>query len=1398
MDSLTQIFQFMKMNKRYKKQLAWFLVILFALGSVFACTGLVLAKETSKTEKPKVLLSYPLSERNLSSRIIKTVPPGGEIPDGDYEAEAEFEILSEKKRKIKEVVNLKVVSPEVGKTTNTFRRERQDENRFVFFPKKNSALDITFEPDGVLSIEHVRDGGEIRVEYQDLVESNPATLKMQVTLLDKDTQRKYHLVSEIVEEPKLEKTQTIEMSSAKWIKKNAQYLVKRELGLQLDEDWRYVQDREKTVVQRRTNISLGAVHAMDVIFQPEFANNGIDELECNLIFDFPGQNRRPHIAQCRHLPQLAYEMEEDNLVRLDLKQAIQQNTQKGNDEPVLSEIIFFFKGDMKDVEKERIVEKIILLGNDEESDKNLDKSMVLGKNSYIGQDRLVQKNYAYLIGRELGLPHDSDWRYAQEGTHVVFQKRFHKPFSDVKSVDIKFNPEVIFPGYTGQMPVGCRIRLGFSDTIKRYSEVVECNTLPLEMYGTTEARIFRVPLRDTISRYKSLGKKDIFIEEFVVYWHGEVLEAIRKNYFKRVVFNRGVSNALTQQYVANLKIPISHEKTERGNKVLSLDFDDVLFKNLLRNSEITSITIIASSRDTDYFGGIRLLNSRVVKYGEVKVPKYIERGEEIIERLGGPFLSFLEPGKIEWPWFEDSFKFAKQNMSYLSSKKHHAEIAGLFLDAENVPFSKKPGDFIFNRVTLKSSDYIHRVVRDEKGLILRGAGEGQIEFEWLIHSQIKKGTYFHLDFLLGANKISKVTLIPVSEEGPLGAVEGSPFESLKLDGFPEKIKKLKVLLEVTEGRFKIILKDMTLFKPLPLENNEILSSPTHSRIIEKLVPSEIVLTSGDFNVHDYGLEAAVDLSEKLTNSLTWTTKFNGRIRNVEGIELRYSVSPEMFDRNPCWLQMTWVGSLHSVTRELCPGFSGNSFVEDIFSNGLDFGEQVTAVKWAVKFSEKGGHSRSSLFYMDAKVSMSAFRPYFLELFEPFRLVDTGRSLFEAGLESDKRWDEVARSIENFKVINFNQSDVVRAQERDYKYFENPYVKFGNISLKSKEYIPVQVYERSVKNKLSRPLETAPTLAELYWIYDLIIYVFLAGILWWLLTRPRMAYVLDRCLCFGKRIFGAMSFIKNQSPEIPGIQWKWINRLVGVVVVFPGMWIAGGSIEDSLFGDPMGIGLLILCLSVVWQECFYALKSSVAKDTWNYSFFFGNDESLPRVVHIITLCIFGWGSYHIGQSGLEFLTYNDPVLVTALLYLYLPWLYRSVDISKLKARFWSNRTNLVVAFGVGLYLIGEIFYKSLGPILVYIIFAIGIVTVLIIWEKWFQLYVPTFEKLWVAMGKEIELQKPSRYLVGALMFFVIMVVFRIIRFDLVAQPFGAIGFSLLLVFLFLEIRDQRKRLTHNSK
>lgn len=605
------------------------------------------------------------------------------------------------------------------------------------------------------------------------------------------------------------------------------------------------------------------------------------------------------------------------------------------------------------VSGQKAEEKIVVSG---EAEKPLRPVDTLKMTSEIFE----RKNFKYSVKRELGLPLDPNWRYTQDGHNTVLQRRFHRDFTSIEAIDM-----VLRPGIDARK-VGVNLRLGYRDYPKP-AETVEGFALPQKIIKAEGRRVLRVEFGMLMRQPAYSGKKKVFLEEILIHLPGQMEQVVHGEILEEIVFLTAVD--IDKNEVANegeksdlaLKLPTRTEVlSQEGRKRFRVDLRQLTGQDL--NSKIQSITLTVRPQKTGSPGGFRLLRAGMFTSVNNERPVFLEDGERLNKRWGGPFLLPDDEKVVEWPHV----------VSYLPFQDLRRERKWIADTDHPLP----PGAKIFDSVqmggaTIQSPNPI-TVIRSENGLLIDGRGKW-VDVYWPVEAPISKDTRFFLGI---ASEIEAlVEISPVVKGRHLKTLSALPNQSIVLNIPETHIDGLNArIIFPGDEPFRFMIKEMALFKPVVVTPEQAIdfSLPVWSET--PLMPVEVRSQPGaQISVSLGHLEV---LEKGASGTLTWATEVGRKISWIQGLRITHQTSSSLKDHS-CWIRLTLVGSKHQVERTICPETSADHTIipaEDLFlGTGMSSEEILKSIIWTVNTGNQGRGERVSLSMHLSGVNMSSLR-----------------------------------------------------------------------------------------------------------------------------------------------------------------------------------------------------------------------------------------------------------------------------------------------------------------------------------------------------------------------------------------------------------------------------------------
>lgn len=153
----------------------------------------------------------------------------------------------------------------------------------------------------------------------------------------------------------------VQAARAAWLPKDNLYLARRVLGMDFDEDWRYQQDGQRTVVQRRFHYNLDKIEALDFLFA-----HGTNVRLIDLRIAYGGWLRHDTMITWDETPHQVESLPDGSVrVRLLIGEWLRQND-KASDRSrkiFLSEAVVFLKGEANEIAQSKPLLEVVFLAD---------------------------------------------------------------------------------------------------------------------------------------------------------------------------------------------------------------------------------------------------------------------------------------------------------------------------------------------------------------------------------------------------------------------------------------------------------------------------------------------------------------------------------------------------------------------------------------------------------------------------------------------------------------------------------------------------------------------------------------------------------------------------------------------------------------------------------------------------------------------------------------------------------------------------------------------------------------------------------------------------------------------------------------------------------------------------
>lgn len=314
----------------------------------------LLAGEVRCESQGDIIASYTLADTDGAVRILDKMDIGSKLKSGTYSAKANVRLKSEKRDTVSLSRNL-----EWARNAETSSQQLPEgwEINDGAYSWRNEKISQPIEIP--LNIKPPRDTSligldELRIDYFDLSSENPSSLFLKMILSGQKTGENAVVMGE-TEKP-LKMVDALDVSSAVFERKDFEYSVKRDLGLPLDVNWRYIQDGLKTVLQKRFHKDFTSIEAVDLVFHP---NVDIEKVGVNLRLGYRDYPKPSETVEGFAVPQKHLRMKGKKILRIEFGLLMSQPSYSGKKKVYLEEILIHLPGQAEQVIGGKMLEDMI-------------------------------------------------------------------------------------------------------------------------------------------------------------------------------------------------------------------------------------------------------------------------------------------------------------------------------------------------------------------------------------------------------------------------------------------------------------------------------------------------------------------------------------------------------------------------------------------------------------------------------------------------------------------------------------------------------------------------------------------------------------------------------------------------------------------------------------------------------------------------------------------------------------------------------------------------------------------------------------------------------------------------------------------------------------------------------
>jgi hypothetical protein len=989
------------------------------------------------------------------------------------------------------------------------------------------------------------------------------------------------------------------------------------------------------------------------------------------------------------------------------------------------------------------------------------------------------KDYSYLLGRVLGLAPDEDWRFVQNQKNTVVQRRMHLKLDNAHALEIAFA--------AGAGVERVNLLVSRKDDHGE-GELLEFAVLSPDATLPDGHRGVRLDLRDALAQRfpreweensKEAGTNSFYLQEVFLYFPGDAQTVAASKPVRRLTLlewaEKSVQDfrALTSQVVG---INASRQRLAVNIRELGT----------MGHVDLTQANLRLYSPEDAASCAVRINDIRAVNTYNSQVPAFAENLEGWVRSRGGPFVRMLpEQGQVEQPGIVNYLPLS--TLFPMENTKSKTQINSLDDPQKIGPEIKQMGtnvplpDFrvlteagkdvalenkrisINNGAKLAFQGMEPTISRDGDSLVLKGDSDS-LEITWPMATRLFENTWFYFGVPEGAEQMADMSLTAEFADGHHILRRVEPNKPLRIDSGGAQLTKLRLSLALRAKPFRIKLRELALFSPKIATYGEARMLPLPLAMYVKPKPT---LTEGTQRLMESGPGYATGLLGNepvrfvtlLDKHLNWVESFN--------LGFRFPLGAADEGRCPLTMQLNWANG--QTLRQFCPANMEGSIRLPLANllgaenQGRNLGA-LKSIEWMVAASGSRVGDMQEAFSLNFAVQGWAM----VSAMDQVRL----SPLIQAGKEevyADMPKIENALSdayLNSFWLpLEATALDKIAAMKGEILPVKHPLFTLNKIVAEPKQPIDlarwVTLFDPPAHNASPR----WPKL--LLWV-SVIFLVWVAWKKeWWSMGGLGRIF-----LGMGKVLFGLARITIQWLMRLLWRLLPWLNLMVGVFALGPGLWLAG-RLGTSIQGGMLLIGLIL----VLWGV---------------YSHWRGGTSRIWHEGGWIALTLFaGCAVWSLGNFGLQYDAAWGVLPLMGTVYALLPLLYQRLLLwwqdkpHPLLLAAWTALT--LVLYGIGLTLkvgSGENYFFTFG----------GMAVVMVV-REFFLVVEPRFRLAFPNIANPVYGGAGRLYFSGALVLLVGTATMLSLKLELIAEQLAVVVYYCLVVGTVLEIVALRR--AHND-
>lgn len=1182
----------------------------------------------------------------------------------------------------------------------------------------------------------------IHFDYQELYPNNPSRLFFEMVLDSEDLEEDILVAGGYKVLHDLEVEESQDVAAADLTPKDYRYLSKRALGLPFGKNWVFAQSGKSAVFQRRFYKDLTSIESLDLFFSRAI---DISQVKLTLRMGWGGLLKKEDTVYWQDIPiKEIHTIEGRQFLKIGLGELIRQRYNLRQN-VTLKEVVVFIPGDSIQLAPTHPVENI--------------------------QFQKAKKSYQ-----------KEDWRLSTS-THTLSQgrKRFelnlwgmvsatgHRP--KIKSMRLFVSPQNKH-AYAGVRFQGARVNK--MEEIQQPKFLLTGEQLsqkwggPFLTHTSDNNNVEWVQIKSYVP-FKNIDSKDQYKSGLGRL--GNITFRSNTGALYRFVETQGLLAADLQFYSQDasfsMEFPSFHSIEKDREITVEWELEGTLQLQLLRRF-------------------LHPLEGNITRYrlrkGEIPLLKIGLGDKSLLEKTGRvsgriviKSIKVRDLSEEESPE-ENRFK-GLFNEGPTSEKLKEEERRSIYESKHgpSEPFKGSPKRtirLVKSGVVIQAQTPISHWRSSSDGLMIQGEGQW-VEIDWPVQASLDKDTLFFLGIPRGSEAILSLEIVATSQGKKLPAVLGLPNNSVRLVAGATDIENLQIRMKLRGGPYKISIEEMSLFEPMVLSRKEAFNFPTLVWGETLLIPEKTqVDPKTNTFINPGSLKVIVSSEDSGHPKLSWTTEVNRKSIWIRGLKINYQVPFAVHNNNPCWLHLTLVGSRSKADQKVCfDRANGQVFLPSdfLFQNyGINLNEKLNSINWAIRLNPQKPMEKIPLAInlgmtldgVDIQTVQNDLirQPVFewdREKIYPFLTDD---QLFEHLFDGKGRT--------NFRLFNLsmNSDKSLPTLNQEHPYLQTKSIAFegrGLVFSKGEKFKAEEDMEGEVSDGSSWG-QFASTLFKMFVVLFLV----------WLAFKKT----------FQSKLISTWKLIveKTLRPKI------FLNRAIGLIGIGPGLLaiglFAGPEVESIWF-----CALLVFLTGVFYHELRWFLLENSTSPDWVYSILTGKNREIPFLLYLITLMVFGWCAWQLGQ-----LAYGPhPAMLLIPLaflgYFYIPWLPNQIH----RVIFWLPHSkeypvSVMVGLATVFYIFGSLWKEG------EIIMSLGGIVLVLLWRNLMQQNRTKLEHHWPRFATWVYAEKGNSYLTGFLVTMGFATLCLLTDLDAVAEHTVNVSFFMLVTALYLNAWNLNKQ------